>query len=117
MTNQYQNQNTTNRFFSATLIRQYISLPTLNVVAAIVLAVVGVLYLSQVNGTAVSGYQLRDLELQVEEAQRTHRQLELQRQARQSVSDVLASGAALGMVAVDGIEYVRLPGGTVASAR
>lgn len=117
MINQNQNQNTTSRFFSASLIRQYVSLPTLNVVVMIMLAMVGVFYLTQVNGTAVSGFRLRDLELKLEDTQRTHRQLELQRQARQSVSDVLANGTALGMVTVDKIDYLRLPGGTVASAR
>jgi len=114
MTSWVQNQNTRQK---SVVFRSYFSLSTFNIAIICLLVAFGFLYLTQVNALAVQGYVLRDLETKLEDYKLNNRNLEIQNQAKQSVSNLKDKVTQLGMVNADQVEYLQAPGGKVAVAR
>ncbi len=104
-TNDYSVPTTTNFYFGT---------KTFNIILICLIILTGFLYLSQVNASAVKGYIIRDLEMKLEEAKVNYKDLELESQAHQSVGGMAAKAQELGMVGVENVEYIQLPGGEVA---
>ena len=85
-----------------------------NVILLGVAAVLGAWYLAQVNATIDKGYKIRDAQKQVSELQSQARADEIKLTETETVSNLTAQAAALGMVPVGTVEYVSRQGGGVA---
>jgi hypothetical protein len=77
-----------------------------NVILLGVAAVLGIWYLAQVNVTIDKGYKIREAEKQAAELQSQARSNEIKLTEMETVSNLTAQAAALGMVPVGTVEYV-----------
>jgi len=111
MTNRIQNQNTKQK---ETGLNEYFSIKVFNIFIIGLIVITGFLYLTQVNASAVKGYIIKDLETKLEQEKVNTQNLELEAQAKQSVSNVAEKIQALGLVNADKVEYLQVAGGTVA---
>ena len=106
-----------NKNKTVSTVRVSFGVKTFNIVLSCLVILTGFLYLTQVNASAVKGYVIRDLEVKREEVNLENRKFELRSQAMQSVGGITTKIIELGMVNVDQVEYLQLPGGEVAIAR
>jgi len=86
-----------------------LSLSVFNMALIGVIAALGVWYLVQVNVTMSKNYQIRDVQNQLAAAQTVARANELQLTEAETVSNLTAQAANLGMVPVASVEYVSRP--------
>ncbi len=75
----------------------------------------GITYLTLINRTATTGFEIKALEQRVSELRDTNRKLELQATQLRSLSTVESATESLGLTQVAQIEY--LPTGTTAVAQ
>jgi hypothetical protein len=78
----------------------------INIVLLGTAAVLGVWYLAQVNATLDKGYKIRETQKQVRELEAQARSGEIKLTEMETVSNLTAQAAALGMVPVGTVEYV-----------
>jgi hypothetical protein len=83
-----------------------ISATLVNIILLVAAAALGVGYLVQVNATIDKGYKIREARQQVSELQAQARSSEIKLSEMETVSNLTAQAAALGMVPVGTVEYV-----------
>lgn len=79
---------------------------TLNIIVAILIAVVGVGYLVEVNSLATRGYQIKDLETQLADLKQDQSDLQLDALSLQSMGTVSGKISGLDMVAAGQADYL-----------
>lgn len=78
-----------------------------NLCSIIVLLMLCVIYIVQVNHTVTKGYQIRDLESQIQELTLRNQKLEVVTQQAQSLENVARATKMLGLVRADRPEYLQ----------
>ena len=78
----------------------------LNIMMIGLIVVFGFSYLVQMNGLATKGYQIKDLEVQIEQLELQGSNLELEVLSLQSISNVKNKVSKLNMVEVGNVEYL-----------
>lgn len=91
-----------------------ISLVVWNMLLLGIIAALGAWYLVQVNATMDRGYKIRDAQNQLTALETTERSNQVKLTELETVSNLTAQAAALGMVPVGSVEYVSRPTGGVA---
>jgi len=86
----------------------------LNVVVIVLILAMGTMYLVQVNRATTKGYQIRDLEKRIQTIEDNNQKTQLEIAEMQSLDSIEKRIEKLGMVQVDRIEYVKVPGTAVA---
>lgn len=84
-----------------------ISLKAANIFAGILVGVMVVTYLIQINGLAIKGYQIKELENKITELKQEKADLELEALGLQSMGSVKEKVENLGLVAVGETEYLQ----------
>ncbi|MDD4995572.1 MAG: hypothetical protein PHW53_03865 [Patescibacteria group bacterium] len=82
----------------------------LNIVAMILVMIMGGFYLVQVNKVTTKGYKIRDLEKKIQAIEDSSRKVELEIAELQSLDSVEERVKTLGMVPVENVRYVKKPG-------
>lgn len=78
----------------------------LNVFSFIILIMLCIVYIAQVNHTVSKGYQIRDLESQINELTLRNQTLEVTTQQAQSLENVARATKMIGLVRADRPEYI-----------
>jgi len=86
----------------------------LNIVVIVLILVMGTMYLVQVNRATTKGYQIRDLEKRINKIEESNQKAQLEIAELQSLDSIEQRMEKLGMVPVDRIHYVKIPGTSVA---
>lgn len=86
----------------------------LNIAAICLIMVMGTLYLVQVNRATTKGYEIRDLEKRINRLEENSQRAKLEIAELQSIDSIQQRIGKLGMVPVNHVEYVKLPGTSVA---
>jgi len=95
-------------------LKKFLKPEILNGVILAMIVVVGVSYLVEVNRATTKGYKIRDLERQIQGLEESAQKVEMEIAELQSLDSIEERVEKLGMVPVDRIEYVKVPGATVA---
>ena len=114
MTSRTQNKNTKQKEKTT---RYSWSIKSFNIFMICLVVLAGFLYLTQANALAVKGYIIRDLEIKLDDAKVSNRNLELSVQKLQSVGGLAMKSDSIGMVETGEVEYLQLPGGEVAMSK
>ena len=78
----------------------------LNIIFGVLIFSLGVGYLIQANGLATKGYQIKELEVKIEDLKQVKADLELEALSLQSMGSVKEKVAGLGMVEIGETNYV-----------
>ena len=97
-----------------TLFRDHVS--WINVATFVGLLMLCIVYIVQVNGSISKGYQIRNLETQIQELSIKNQALELNTQRVQSLDHVVRSVKMLGLVDAERPEYINVSAPTYAFA-
>jgi len=92
----------------------HFSLSAINTAIIAIVALLGVWYLVQVNLTMSKNYQIRDMQNQLAAVQTVAHANEIKLTEAETVSNLTAQAASLGMVPVGTVEYVTRPSSGVA---
>ncbi len=90
---------------------------TLNVVLIALIVFAGLSYLFVINQTSVGGYQLEELQRNIDKSKREYRQLDLSRAELQSMAAIQEAGSRMQMVAADSVQYLPSVGGAAVASR
>jgi hypothetical protein len=82
----------------------------LNISVLCLIAIMGAFYLVQVNRATTKGYEIRDLEKRINVLEEDTRKAELEVAELQSLDSIEQRMETLGMVPVERIQYVKVPG-------
>lgn len=93
------------------------TLPVLNVVSFVMVVIVGLGFIAQVNHSSSKGFQMKDLQKQMNQLTVANEQLEYQVAQAQSVDHVATHLKMLGMVPVKSVAYTSVGGSSVAVNR
>lgn len=72
----------------------------------VLIFIIGIIYLSQINGLATFGFKLQALEERAREIERINKKLDLEVAELQSLSRITGATRGLGMVKVDAVDYI-----------
>ncbi len=87
-----------------------------NLFSFVLLIVLCIVYIVQVNHTVSKGYQIRDLESQIQELTLRNQTLEVTTQQAQSLENVARATKMIGLVRADRPEYIQGSGPSYALA-
>ncbi len=88
-----------------------LSLPLINIIMLGLAALIGALYLAEVNASMDRGYRIRDAHSRLVKMQAQARSNEVKLTEMETVSNLTSQAAALGMVPVGSVEYVNRTAG------
>lgn len=91
-----------------------IHLPQLNLLFWVLIAVLGVVYLLQINFVVSGGYKMRNLEQTIQGVRKNAKQLELETLELQSMHKIRQGATELGLVPIGRAIYVKAGGSAVA---
>jgi cell division protein FtsL len=91
-----------------------LKLEVLNIAVIVLILVMGTMYLVQVNRATTKGYQIRDLEKRINLIEESNQKAQLEIAELQSLDSIEERMETLGMVPVDRMQYVKVPGTSVA---
>ena len=95
-------------------LKRFLKPEILNIVIIGLIVVMGMSYLVEVNRATTKGYKIRDLERQINQLEESTQKVEMEIAELQSLDSIEQREEKLGMVPVDRIEYVKVPGTSVA---
>jgi predicted PurR-regulated permease PerM len=94
--------------------RRYFSGARLTLIIVGMIAVLGLIYLTQTNTVATKGYQIRDLEQQLATLKEENKKLNLQYIEQQSIANISSQVAGLNLVPAGEVEIISPIGSTMA---
>ena len=109
----YKNKNQTMRE-KRMAVRQWLVSTTFRGVLLTVIAVFGVMYVAQTSSASTKGYDMRDLEKQIQSLEHETQRLEFEIATHRSMQSIQTRLAGLNMVSADNVEYATLVGTAVA---
>jgi len=89
-----------------------------NIIVAFLICVVAVLYFIQINSAAAKGFEIKDLEMKIEELKDSNKKLELKTAELKSMTSIKERVGGLNMktLAAGGIDYI-VPGSTAVALK
>lgn len=109
----YKNKNQTMRQ-KRMAVRQLFLSTSFRAVLLTVIALFGVLYVVQTSSASTKGYEIRDLEGQIQSLEHETQRLEFEIATNRSMQSIQTRLAMMNMVPADNIEYATLVGSAVA---